>query len=256
MSRSFELCDLRVRRGAILALDGVSLTFSPGEFVAIAGLNGAGKSTLLETMTGLLGGYQGSCAFEGREVSDWRPRELAARVSFLPQGVPAHLPFTVEQIVLMGRHPHLDRWFESPDDIRIAEDAMRRAGCLEFQKRPVHTLSGGERQRVLLAAVLAQQPKALLLDEPGTFVDLPHHIQMFTMLGKLCREGVLCVAATHDVNLAVTYCDRLVLLDRGKVILDAAPAAAIEDPRFFEIYGPGISAGRTPAGRPWIWYGA
>jgi iron complex transport system ATP-binding protein len=256
MSSGYLLRDLAVQRGPVLALDGVSLAFSPGEFVAVVGLNGAGKSTLLETLAGLLRGYAGSCMFNGREIGEWKPRDLASRVSFLPQGLAANPPFTVEQVVLMGRHPHLDRWFESEADLKIAECAMRRAGCLQFRHRSLQTLSGGERQRALIAAVLAQQPEALLLDEPGTFVDLPHSVQMFSMLGELCREGVLCVVATHDVNLAVSSCGRLILLDAGNVILDAAPAAALGDRRFFEIYGPGVSAGRTPAGRPWLWYGA
>jgi iron complex transport system ATP-binding protein len=256
MNACFELRNVTVRRGSINALDRVCLAFSPGEFVALVGLNGAGKSTLLETLSGILRGYSGSCIFEGSEISALKPRDLARHISFLPQGLPASLPFTVEQVVAMGRHPHLDRWFESPEDIRITEDAMRRTGCIEFRRRSLQTLSGGERQRALLAAVLAQQPQALLLDEPGTFVDLPHHIQMFRMLGELCLEGALCVAATHDINLAVSSCHRLILLDRGRVILDAPPAAALEDPRFFEIYGPGISAARTPSGRPWLWYGA
>jgi iron complex transport system ATP-binding protein len=242
------------RRGSILALDGVTLSFQPGEFVALAGLNGAGKSTLLETVAGLLPGYTGNCRVDGREVRDWPPRELARRLSFLPQLVAARLPFSVEQIVLMGRHAHGDRWFASPEDLRAMERAMARTGSAEFRSRGFHTLSGGERQRVLLAAALAQEPRALLLDEPGAFVDLPHQVQIFRMIRDLCREGLLCIAATHDLNLAAAYCGRLVILDQGRVRIDSSPAAAFEDPGFPQIFGPTICAGRTPAGRPWLWY--
>jgi iron complex transport system ATP-binding protein len=243
------------RRGEIQALVGVTLSFRPGEFVALAGLNGAGKSTLLETVAGLLPGYTGRCLVEHREVRSWPKRDLARRLSFLPQMVATRLPFSVEQVVLMGRHPHCDRWFESEDDVRAAGRAMELTGCEEFRSRGFHTLSGGERQRVLLAAALAQEPRALLLDEPGAFVDLPHQLQIFRMIRDLCREGLLCVAATHDLNVAATYCDRLLILDKGSVRIDAAPADAFDAPDFSRVFGPAVITGRMPSGRPWLWYG-
>jgi iron complex transport system ATP-binding protein len=245
---------LTVQRDRIRALDGIALQFAPREFVALAGLNGAGKSTLLETVAGVIG-YSGSCAVEGRQVRDWRPRDLARRVSFLPQMVASRLPFSVEQIVLMGRHPHCDRWFDSPEDLQAARKAMELTGCAGFRNRGFHTLSGGERQRVLLAAAIAQEPRALLLDEPGAFVDLPHQVQIFRMIRDLCAEGLLCIAATHDLNLAATYCSRLLILDKGRVHIDEKPAAAFDDPGFPQLFGPLIRASRTPDGRPWLWYG-
>ncbi len=249
------LQEVTSRRGNILALESVTLSFQLGEFVALAGLNGAGKSTLLETMAGLLPGYAGNCLVDGREVRAWSSRDLARRLSFLPQLVAARLPFSVEQVVLMGRHPHCDRWFASTEDLRAMESAMALTGCAEFRARGFHTLSGGERQRVLLAAALAQQPRALLLDEPGAFVDLPHQVQIFRMIRDLCRDGLLCIAATHDLNLAATYCGRLVILDKGGVHIDASPAAAFDDPSFPQVFGPAVCPSRTPSGRPWLWYG-
>jgi iron complex transport system ATP-binding protein len=241
-------------RGTILALDGVTLGFRPGEFTALAGLNGAGKSTLLETVSGLLPGYTGSCVIDNRQARDWPPRELARSLSFLPQQVAARLPFSVQQVVLMGRFPHCGRWFESAEDRRAAERAMTLTGCAQFRSRGFHTLSGGERQRVLLAAALAQEPRALLLDEPGAFVDLPHQLQIFRMLRDLCRDGLLCIAATHDLNIAAAYCSRLVILDQGRVLIDAPPADAFQHPRFLQTFGPAITTGQTPSGRPWLWY--
>ena len=247
--------ELTSRRGSIVALDRVTLGLREGEFVALAGLNGAGKSTLLETIAGILPGYQGSCLVNGRETRLWSARDLAQRLSFLPQMVATRLPFSVERVVLMGRHPHCDRWFESAEDLRAMEEAMALTGCAEFRARGFHTLSGGERQRVLLAAALAQQPKALLLDEPGAFVDLPHQLQIFRTLRDLCDRGLLCIAATHDLNLAAAYCSRVVILDKGRLQIDSDPAAAFSDLRFLQIFGPAIHPARTPSGRPWLWYG-
>jgi iron complex transport system ATP-binding protein len=251
----FELQDLSCVRGPNTVLHNVSLSFRSGEFVALAGLNGAGKSTLLEVMTGLLGSYTGSCTWEGKEIREWPRRELARRVSFLPQFHPANSMFSVEQVVLMGRHPHQDSWFASHSDRQAAAEAMDRAGCAEFHARAFDTLSGGERQRVLLAAVLAQQPRALVLDEPATFVDLPHQVRIYRMLASLCKQGLLCIAATHDLNLAAAYATRVVVLDRGRVAVNAAPSDAFQHARFLDIFGPDISLTHTPSGRPWLWYG-
>lgn len=220
------------------ALRDVTLRFAPGEFVALCGMNGAGKSTLLEIMCGLLADHSGTCKFEGRAIRDWKPRDLAQRVSFLPQSAEGYARFTAREVVQMGRYPHSGGWSEGPQDRAICLDAMRLAGCEDLADRFVNQLSGGERQRVLFAAVLAQKPAALLLDEPGTFVDLPHQIQMFRTLRQLCREeNVLCIAATHDLNLAAAFCSRIVLLDQGRVTADAAPAELLTSAAFKTAFG-------------------
>lgn len=217
---------------------GASLAVAPGEFVALCGLNGAGKSTLLEIMAGLLPGYGGECKFDGRELSQWNPRELARRISFLPQSAEPAPRFTAIEVVRMGRYPFGAGWGESAEDKQICARAMELAGCEELRGRFVNQLSGGERQRVLFAAVLAQQPQVLLLDEPGTFVDLPHQIQMFRTLRELCRkESLACVTATHDLNLAASFCTRIVLLDRGAVAVDAPPSEALPHSAFRDVFG-------------------
>jgi iron complex transport system ATP-binding protein len=252
MTPLFELHGIACRRGAIQALGGVSLSFAAGEFTGLIGLNGAGKSTLLEIMSGLLRERSGSCRFEGREVVSIPSRELSRGVSFLPQSISGSLPFRCEQVALMGRYPHADAWFESPEDHEAARDAMTAAGCLHLRDRLFDTLSGGERQRVLLASALAQQPRALLLDEPGTFLDLPHQAQIFRAIRERSREGALCVAATHDLNLAAAFCDRLVLLDSGRVAADGAPATVFESAEFASIFGPDVRATQTDSGRPMV----
>ena len=121
-----------------------------------------------------------------------------------------------EALVLMGRYPHAGRWFESDEDREVAHEAMRRCGCLEFRRRPLGTLSGGERQRVFLAACLAQRPRVLLLDEPATFLDVDQQLECFSVLRDEADRGAACLAVTHDVNLALTFCTRLIVLaDRG-----------------------------------------
>jgi iron complex transport system ATP-binding protein len=252
MTPLFELRELACRRGSIDALRGVSLSFPPGELTGLIGLNGAGKSTLLAIMSGLLRGYSGACRLESEEVARIPPRPLGRRVSFLPQLVSGSLPFRCEQVALMGRYPHGDAWFESPEDHVAVRDAMAAAGCLHLRDRLFDTLSGGERQRVLLAAALAQQPRALLLDEPGTFLDLPHQAQIFRALRDRSRAGALCIAATHELNLAGAFCDRIVLLDSGRLAADGSPAAVFESAEFARIFGPDIRAARDASGRPMV----
>ncbi len=238
MTPMFELEAVECTRPvAGKVLSDVSARLVPGEFVALCGLNGAGKSTLLEIMAGLLRRYSGSCRCDGREASQWPARQLAQRVSFLPQSAAPAARFTGAEVVQMGRYPFARGWDITEADLEICRAAMRQAGCEELSERFVSELSGGERQRVLFAAVLAQQPRALLLDEPGTFVDLPHQIQMFRTLRALCAGGTLCVAATHDLNLAAAFCSRIILLDRGRIAADASPAEVLAGESFRDIFG-------------------
>jgi iron complex transport system ATP-binding protein len=234
--------------GCSRALSGVTLRFRKGEFVALCGLNGAGKSTLLEIMCRLLVDFHGSCAFQGRAIGKWSLRELARQVSFLPQSADGYARFTALEVVHMGRYPHGGGgWLEKPEDRAICLEAMQLAGCEELADRYITELSGGERQRVLFAAALAQKPAALLLDEPGTFVDLPHQVSMFRTLHTLCRsENVLCVAATHDLNLAAAFCSRIVLLDQGRVVADGTPAELLTGAPFQRVFGQHVRVESNP----------
>lgn len=232
----FVLQAVNCRRGEHHALRDVTVRLEAGEFVAVCGLNGAGKSTLLEVMTGLLD-YSGRCLFDREEIRAWQPRALARRISFLPQTSAAAAGFNVAEVVRMGRYPFESPWHPDPGAATICQRAMHLAGCEEFAHRAIDQLSGGERQRVFFAAALAQQPQALLLDEPGTFVDLPHQIQMFQTLRSLCGDGLLCVAATHDLNLAAAFCSRIILLDRGALTADGAPSSVLPGDAFARVFG-------------------
>jgi iron complex transport system ATP-binding protein len=175
-------------------------------------------------------------------------------VSHLPQAIHADLPFTAEQLVAMGRYPHTDRWFESDNDHTCIRAAMDRTASWAQRNRSFRSLSGGERQSVLLAACLAQDASALLLDEPSTFLDIEQQIHCFTVLRGEARQGKLCIAATHDLNLALTYCTRLIVLAEGGVAYDLQTADAHENSEWLAVFSKRLNMGTTPAGAPWVWY--
>ena len=179
---------------------------------------------------------------------------MSQRVSHLPQSIHADLPFTAEQLVAMGRYPHTDRWFESDEDHRSIQQAMEQTRCWEHRNRVFGSLSGGERQRALLTACLAQNASILLLDEPSTFLDIEQQLHCFTLLREEARTGKLCVAVTHDLNLALTYCTRLIVLAEGVVAHDVAAPRAQENQEWLTLFSSRLSMGSTPAGTPWIWY--
>jgi iron complex transport system ATP-binding protein len=241
--------------GSREVLRNVTLTFAPGELVAIAGPNGAGKSTLLNVMTGLRPAMPGECLFRGRRIERWNRRELARHVSMTPQTLDMQFPFSAEQVVTMARTPFGDRLFESPEDLDAVERAMSLTETLEFRNRDFRTLSGGEKQRVVLAAALAQSPEALLLDEPTAFLDLQHQVSLYRLLRRSCTDGLLAVAVTHDLNLAAAYADRIVLLQNGEVAAQGTPREVLTPTNIERVFAVEADIGISPAGRPWIYYG-
>lgn len=244
-----------MRYNGCAVLRRVSLDFSGSGMTALVGPNGAGKSTLLGIMAGLRRRYQGRCVFRGTEVSRWPRRGFAREVSFVPQTVRLEFPFTAEQVVLMGRTPYCDGLFESPEDRKAVERAMASTDTVAFRNRDFRTLSGGERQRVILASVLAQSPRVMLLDEPATFLDLQHQVSIYRLLSSLAREGILVVAVTHDLNLASAYSDRVVMLCRGEVVADATPAEVLTAETIRGVFGVEAEIRQSRTGRPWILYG-
>ena len=235
-------------------IGGVSFTVQPGELVALTGRNGAGKSTLLDVIAGVRAAAEGGVFVDERATRDWPARALARTISHLPQSVRADLPFSVEQLVLMGLYPHAAQWDESAADRAIAERAMEQCECRQFRHRHAATLSGGERQRVLLAACLAQEPRLFLLDEPATFLDVDHQFQCFALLREQVERGAACIAVTHDINVALTFCTRLLVLAEGTIARDIPAAAAAANPDWLELFSPRLRMMETPSGRPWVWY--
>jgi iron complex transport system ATP-binding protein len=254
MAPLFQLTNAGVRYGDVDALRSATVRFECGEFVAVAGPNGAGKSTLLGVMAGLNTHFTGECLFEGKDVRKWARREFARRVSVVPQSVRIEFSFSVEQVVLMGRTPFADAMFESDEDAAHVERAMALTGIIDLRARDFRTLSGGEKQRVVLASALAQTPEVLLLDEPTTYLDLEHQISLYRLLRELSRSGMLVVGITHDLNLAATFTDRIVVLQGGSIVADGAPDAVVTRDTLREVFRVDAPVEISRAGRPWIHY--
>ena len=254
MTPILEVQNAGWRAGSVSVLDGVSFAVRSGELIALMGRNGSGKSTLLDLIAGLRSPTAGSILLDGRPLDECPRAEVARFVSHLPQVMRDNIACSAEQLVLMGRYPHAERWWESESDREAVAHAMSRCDCRQFQHRRVSTLSGGERQRVLLAACLAQAPRLLLLDEPATFLDVDQQLQCFGLLREEAGRGTACLAVTHDINLALTFCTRiLVLADRG-VALDVPSAQALDEPDWLQLFSGRLDVAVTPAGRRWVWY--
>jgi iron complex transport system ATP-binding protein len=242
------------RAAAVPVIEHVSFDVAPGEFVAVMGRNGAGKSTLLDIIAGLRQPGEGAVVLAGRPLDEWTPRERARVVAHLPQHVRADMTMRAEALVLMGRYAHAARWYESGEDVEIAREAMRLCDCLELGRRTLGTLSGGERQRVFLAACLAQRPRVLLLDEPATFLDVDQQLQCFTVLRAEADSGVACVAVTHDVNLALTFCTRLIVMAERTVARDMPAATALDAPEWLRVFSHRLDVDTGAGERPWVRY--
>jgi iron complex transport system ATP-binding protein len=206
------------------ALRDVSLTLTPGELIVIIGPNGSGKSTLIRS---LLGQHDasGSIEWDGRAISTWRRRDLARRVAYLPQTPTADPDQTVEQILRLGRAPYWQAFgIESEHDHRVVGQIASMLQLSDLLSRPIADLSGGQRQRVFVGRCLVQEPAAMLLDEPSTFLDLRHQIDLMRLLRSLTRERSLGVLmASHDLNLAGAFATQMILLHDGAIAAHGSP---------------------------------
>jgi iron complex transport system ATP-binding protein len=236
------------RASAPLVVDDVSLAIAPGDLVGILGPNGSGKTTLLKMLSGTLTPSAGDIQFERRPLSRWSRRELARRIALVPQETHAPFDFTVLDIVLMGRFPHLGTFaLEGPADLAIARRALASTGTSAFEARPFATLSGGEKQRVVIASALAQSPALLLLDEPTASLDLGHQLDVQLLLAALNRDDrVTMVLSTHDLNLAAALCRHLILLRDGRVIAQGPTEDVLTPETVRALYGVDADVHRHP----------
>ncbi len=209
-----------------------------GSITGLLGPNGGGKSTLLRMLAGIMTPTSGRVLLSGQPVTGLSRRDVARRIAVVPQGTHPTFDFTVMEMVLMGRHPHIGMFeLEGPEDVEIAREAMEATATRDLAERSFLTLSGGEQQRVALASALAQAPEVLLLDEPTTSLDLGYQLEIGALLRRLNHErGVTMVVATHDLNFAASVCDRLVLLRKGRVRSEGATDQTLTQDAIRDLY--------------------
>ncbi|MDQ0257290.1 iron complex transport system ATP-binding protein [Evansella vedderi] len=216
----------------------ISLEAKSGEFIGLIGSNGSGKSTLLRALCGLIPFQHGKININGKEISHFIPKEMARIIGYVPQDTSLGFDFLVREIVLMGRHVHIPRFgVEGPKDFETAEAAMARTSITHLADRYVTSLSGGQRQMVFIAKALAQEPGILLFDEPISALDINRQLQVLELIRTLSYEGVLAIAALHDLNLAARYCDRLILIKEGQVIASGSPEEVLTVDTLQSSYG-------------------
>jgi iron complex transport system ATP-binding protein len=236
-------------------LSDVTLRLSPGDFVAVAGPNGSGKSTLIRALSRVLRPRLGSAMLDGRDLYALPARESARAIAVLPQESSIEFEFTCEEVVMMGRAPHLGRFeTESERDRAVVREAMERTSTWDLRARPVVELSGGERQRVLLARAFAQEPKILLLDEPTAHLDVSFQVQILRLVRELRDDRKTTVLASlHDLNLAAAYADRIVLLSKGRIAAAGTPKDVLVESVLRPVFGPEITVWTHPdSGAPLV----
>lgn len=226
-----------VRLGSRNVVNDVTFNVSAGEFIGLVGPNGAGKSSLLRALATILP-YAGSIQINGHESSAISAAKRALVLAFLPQERDIAWNIPVETLVSLGRSPYLPTFASlRPNDLEAVNAAMRRMDVDAFRDRPINQLSGGERARVLVARALAQETPLLLTDEPMSGLDPAHNLSLMSTFAGLAREGRSVIASSHDLGLAAACCTRIILLDKGKIVADGAPAEVLTQNRLRTVYG-------------------
>lgn len=249
---------LRARRltggygGAPVVRD-VDIEVAQGSCTTILGPNGSGKSTLLRLLGGILPPTGGVVELVGRPLGQWRRRDVAKRIGYVPQWVDFSFPLTVEEVVEQGRAPHLGPWRPaSPHDRAAVRRAIERMGLVDRARRPVRSLSGGERQRVLIARALASEPLLLLLDEPAAALDVRHQLELVRTVRRLLEQGTCAVLVVHDWNLALQLADQMLVLKEGSVFAAGPPTALVTEDLFRSVFGVAVEIIRPACGPPTV----
>ena len=227
-------------------LKNITTDFSDGEITSIIGPNGSGKSTLLQCCAGLLGISGGDILADGKSITEYKGRTLAQSVSYLPQNNSVSA-ITVKVLVMHGRFPYLGypRRY-SKEDIEIAENALKEVGLIDFADKQLSELSGGQQQKAHIAMRLAQNTKNVLLDEPTTFLDIKYQLELMRLAKRLSSEGKTVVAVLHDIELAFTNSDKIVVIDNGEIAFSGPPSRLVDSGAIESAFGvkPTINSGQ------------
>lgn len=237
-SPNLEVLDLSVSYDGSTVLEHVSFEAAGGAVIGLIGPNGAGKTTLMKALANLLHPSTGSVLVDGKSITGWSREALARRVGYLSQSRTVHWPVTVERLVSLGRLPHRSPWGGlSESDQAAVSQAMDLADVKTLCARTITTLSGGELARVLLARVIAGNPEIILADEPASGLDPGHRLHVLTSLRKMAQAGRLIIVVLHDLTLASRFCDRLILVQDGRIAADGMPQAVLTPERLERVYG-------------------
>ena len=236
---ALSIHDLSFSYGSQPVLQKVSLNVAPGEICGLLGPNGCGKTTLFRCCMGFLHPQQGQVRVRGLNIAHRKPAELARHVAYVPQEHRQPFPFTVRDMVLMGRSPHMGGWFRlSREDAYIAEEAMERIGIAALAGRTCNQLSGGQRQLVLIARAMAQQTPLILLDEPTSALDFSNQLAVWNALREVTDQGVAVLVCCHDPHHILWFCHRAAALHKGHVAAEGAARDVISQDLLQRLYGP------------------
>jgi len=238
-------------------IEQLSLEFGEAEFCALVGPNGAGKSTLLKSMIGFIPYSSGSIEIDGKDIKDWSKQQLAKKISLIPQDFQLQFDHQVKELILMGRFPYIGYWQNySRKDRGIADKIIEQLDLVELAEKRFSQLSGGERQRVAIGRALAQEASTILMDEAFSHLDLNHQIEIMQLLSKINREQKKrIILVSHNLNLASEYCERVVMLKKGKLIADGKPTEVITKENIKKLFGTELLIIKHPiSGRPNLIY--
>jgi iron complex transport system ATP-binding protein len=247
-----ELKNITVGYDTLPIVKELSFSINEGDFLAIIGPNGAGKSTLLRAMCGILKPWEGEILLRGENLSNYNRKTLAKFVGVVPQRSELTFPFKTEEVVMMGRFAH-SSWFEKKEDYEITRWAMEKTDTYYLKDRRIGEVSGGEFQRVIIARALAQKPSLLMLDEPTVHLDINHELEIFDLIKSLNREGLNLCVTSHDLNIAGTYAEKILLLSEGRIVKMGNPREILTKELIQEVYHSSVIVKENPAtGTPLI----
>jgi len=216
--------NLTVSYGNKTVIEDLSLTLQKGKITALIGPNGCGKSTLLKSLSRINKAANGQVLLNNKSLDDFADKQLAQLMSLLPQVLITPEGITVQRLVEYGRSPYLSHWGKlGTEDKEKVQQAMQETGVVEFAKQPVESLSGGQRQRAWIAMILAQDTDIVMLDEPTTYLDLSHQIELMKLMQAMKNKGKTVIVVLHDLNQACRYCDHLVVMKDGNLIVEGEP---------------------------------